>query len=245
MLLEDRARGPRANQGLAVALLNQETGYPRLRRSGDADLDPSLTATAGRGARPSRRCAGNLAERPATQRQVDDVEAAVRPGGTGYASPWSRPATAGRLRTRPSARPSSTRLRAPLGRAHRGRGRRAAGRAEALNGAADALRWVGIAIAVVMAAFLVAAAWGCGAACLEPIAALPNRSATWSRATSSTRSGQRPAGDRRARRGRRRDAPVHPPASSTRLQRVNQRLDDQARDLERSNRDLEQFAYVA
>ena len=29
------------------------------------------------------------------------------------------------------------------------------------------------------------------------------------------------------------------------LQEVNQRLDEQARDLERSNRDLEQFAYVA
>ena len=56
---------------------------------------------------------------------------------------------------------------------------------------------------------------------------------------------ERPAGDRRARRGRRRDARCTSSARSRSLQEVNQRLDEQARDLERSNRDLEQFAYVA
>jgi signal transduction histidine kinase len=114
-----------------------------------------------------------------------------------------------------------------------------------LNSAADFLFWVGIAIVVVLAAFLFTAGFGLRRQVLDPVAKLADEVR------------QVAAGD--VRREVQADGPReilqlgedvdamrrHILSDLTDAREVNQRLDDQARDLERSNRDLEQFAYVA
>jgi signal transduction histidine kinase len=114
-----------------------------------------------------------------------------------------------------------------------------------LNSAAANLRGVGIVIAVVLASFLLAAGIGLRRKVLRPISELADQ-------VRAVVSGdvQRPV---------RVDGPreivelgedveamrVHILRDLDDAQQVNKRLDEQARDLERSNRDLEQFAYVA
>jgi signal transduction histidine kinase len=114
-----------------------------------------------------------------------------------------------------------------------------------LNGAAETLRWVGTGIAVVIAAFLAVAAWGLRRGVLEPLAGLADQvrdvvSGDVHRQVSAT--GPREIVEVGAHVEAMR---VHISREVDMLQEVNRRLDDQARDLERSNRDLEQFAYVA
>ena len=88
---------------------------------------------------------------------------------------------------------------------------------------------------------------GCARAVLRPVSELAGAGPRRGRPASVHQrgAGRRPAGDRRARRRRRRDAPAHPARPRRRRRQANRRLDEQARELERSNRDLEQFAYVA
>ena len=116
---------------------------------------------------------------------------------------------------------------------------------ERLNSAADSLRWVGISIAVVIAAFLAAAAWGLRRGVLQPIAALADQ--VRGVVSGDVHREVRGTGPREiVELGADVDAMrVHISDEVDLLQQVNQRLDEQARDLERSNRDLEQFAYVA
>jgi signal transduction histidine kinase len=114
-----------------------------------------------------------------------------------------------------------------------------------LNGAASSLFWIGIAIVVVLAAFLVAAAVGLRRQVLTPVAEL----AAEVRAVVSgdVQREVQAAGPREILQlGEDVDAMRrHILSDLTDAKEVNQRLDEQARDLERSNRDLEQFAYVA
>ncbi len=121
---------------------------------------------------------------------------------------------------------------------------RLAGR-DRLNAAAAYVTATGIAIAVVMIAFLVAAAVGLRRAVLRPVSDLAAQ-------VRDVVSGgvQRPvhgAGPRELfELGEDVDAMrLHILRDLDEAQAVNRRLDRQTRDLERSNRDLEQFAYVA
>jgi signal transduction histidine kinase len=115
----------------------------------------------------------------------------------------------------------------------------------ALNRAADFLFWIGLAIVVVLAAFLVTAGLGLRRQVLKPVAKL----AAEVRAVVSgdTQREVQADGPREILQlGEDVDAMRrHILSDLVDVQSVNQRLDEQARDLERSNRDLEQFAYVA
>lgn len=114
-----------------------------------------------------------------------------------------------------------------------------------LDAAAASLRWVGIVIAAVVVALLGAAAYGLRRGVLDPIAALADQ--VRGVVSGDVHREVRGSGPREiVELGADVDAMrVHISDEVDVLQQVNRRLDDQARDLERSNRDLEQFAYVA
>ncbi len=121
---------------------------------------------------------------------------------------------------------------------------RLAGRAR-LTDAANVVTGVGIAIAAVIAAFLAATAIGLRRGVLRPVSDLARqvREVVSGDVQQEVRAeGPREivelGGDVDAMR-------VHILGEVDRAQEVNRRLDEQARELERSNRDLEQFAYVA
>ncbi|HXV93210.1 MAG TPA: ATP-binding protein [Pseudonocardia sp.] len=114
-----------------------------------------------------------------------------------------------------------------------------------LNEAARALRAVGVAIAAVLAGFLVVAAIGLRRSVLRPVSQLAGRvREVVSGDVQHKVEGSGPreivelGEDVEAMR-------VHILRELDRLQETNRRLDEQAQELERSNRDLEQFAYVA
>ena len=98
---------------------------------------------------------------------------------------------------------------------------------------------------MVVAAFLAAAAWGLRRGVLDPIAALADQ--VRGVVSGDVHREVRGSGPREiVELGADVDAMrVHISDEVDLLQEVNRRLDEQARDLERSNRDLEQFAYVA
>jgi signal transduction histidine kinase len=114
-----------------------------------------------------------------------------------------------------------------------------------LNSAASFLFWVGVAIVVVLAVFLFAAGFGLRRQVLDPVARL---AAEVRQVVSGNVQREVQADGPREilQLGEDVDAMRrHILADLTEAKEVNQRLDEQARDLERSNRDLEQFAYVA
>jgi len=121
---------------------------------------------------------------------------------------------------------------------------RLAGRAR-LTDAANVVTGVGIAIAAAIAAFLAAASIGLRRSVLRPVSDLARqvRDVVAGDVAQEVRAeGPREitelGGDVDAMRAR-------ILGDLGRAQEVNRRLDEQARELERSNRDLEQFAYVA
>jgi signal transduction histidine kinase len=119
------------------------------------------------------------------------------------------------------------------------------GARDRLNLAANNLAWVGAGIIVMVAGFLVAAAFGLRRSVLRPVSEL----AAQVRIVASGDMRQPVVAD-----GPREIIELGADVDTMRLsilreleavEETNQRLDDQARDLERSNNDLEQFAYVA
>ena len=117
---------------------------------------------------------------------------------------------------------------------------------DGLATAATRLAWVGVGVAVMVAGFLIAAAFGLRRSVLRPVSGLAAQvRLVASGDTAAPGGGRRPAGDRQPGRRRRLDAAGASCTSWRRRREANQQLDDQAQDLERSNRDLEQFAYVA
>ena len=232
-----------ASQDMSVALLNQETGvrgYALTRRA--EFLEPFRDGQVAE-ARDVEMLRRYLLEHDGTTAAIDRVQAAAQAWRTGYADPVVAgtalaPDDAGGKQLFDAIRGPLTELSTRLN------DERLDARAR-LNAAADVLRWVGIGISAVMVAFLVAAAWGLRRGVLEPVAALAGqvRDVVSGDVHRRVRAdGPREivelGGDVDAMR-------LHIAHELDVLQEVNQRLDVQARDLERSNRDLEQFAYVA
>jgi signal transduction histidine kinase len=240
-LLDEVGPAVRANQDLAVALLNQETGIRGYALTGrDEFLEPYRN-----GQKAETTALGVLRGRPDVAARVEAVEAAAKAWRSGYAEPVIAarkgprapdPATGKALFD--ALRTPSAELSATLDT------ERLAARAQ-LDDVAAALRWVGLGIAVVMVAFLAAAAWGLRRGVLDPVGELAAqvREVVSGEVHREVRAGGpweivALGADVEAMR-------VHISGEVDLLQDANQRLDEQARDLERSNRDLEQFAYVA
>jgi len=243
-LLDGVGPAVRANQSLEVALLNEETGI----RGYALTQNPEFLSPYREGLADEAAALGvlreYLADRPEGA-QVDEVARAVQAWRSGYAEPVAATA-AGSVAPDPAiGKTLFDATRAPLDRLTAVLDEERMAARSDLNSAADGLRWVGIAIAIAVAAFLAAAAYGLRRGVLEPIAALAQQ--VRGVVSGDVHREVRGSGPREiVELGADVDAMrVHISDEVDVLQQVNRRLDDQARDLERSNRDLEQFAYVA
>jgi signal transduction histidine kinase len=242
-LLDEIGPAVRAYQDLALAQLNEETGIRGYALTGrDEFLQPYRAGIVTEAAsiatlRDYLRTRGGTAP-------VDAVEASAQAWRAGYAEP----VVASHGVAAPD--PGSGKALFDALRGHTGElnavldGQRLDARSR-LNAAADALRWVGVGIAGVVGVFLATAAWGLRRGVLEPVAALADQ--VRDVVSGDVHHPVRPTGPREiVELGTDIDAMrVHISNEVDLLQQVNRRLDEQARDLERSNRDLEQFAYVA
>jgi signal transduction histidine kinase len=243
-LLDGVGPAVRANQDLAVAVLNQETGVRGYALTRDAGfLTPYREGLEGE-TRALATLREHLSGRPEAA-LVDGVERAGQAWRTGYAEPAAAAGPGAPLPDPIVGKTLFDALRAPMGELTALLDRERLEARDRLNDAAVALRWVGTGIAAAMGVFLAVAAWGLRRGVLDPVAALAEQVR------------QVVSGD--VHRPVHADGPweivdlgadveamrVHISREIDLLQEVNQRLDEQARDLERSNRDLEQFAYVA
>lgn len=249
-LLDHIAPAQLAGQRLSTALVDQETGVRGFALAGRAEfLEPYLRGQDGeREAVQALR--GFAAQRDTGQLggDLDAVEAAVDAWRGGFAEPAIRAArTAGLpldgVRGRAlfdQVRTVTSTLLAHLD------AERTAGRAR-LTAAAGFVSGVGVVITVVLMVFLVAAGLTLRAVVLRPISRLAAQ-------VRGVVSGSGDVGQAIAGRGPREIVELGEDVDAMRLHilheldaqhDVNRRLDEQARDLERSNRDLEQFAYVA
>jgi signal transduction histidine kinase len=116
---------------------------------------------------------------------------------------------------------------------------------DGLATAATRLAWVGVGVAVMVAGFLIAAAFGLRRSVLRPVSALASQVrlvASGDTTHPVVADGPREIVNLGADVDSMRLAILHELEAA---REANQQLDDQAQDLERSNRDLEQFAYVA
>ncbi|HEX5812908.1 MAG TPA: ATP-binding protein, partial [Pseudonocardia sp.] len=243
-LLDQIGPAVRAAQNLEVALLNQETGIRGYALIGNAEflvpyrdgLADETTALV-----VLRTYVGGRPEGA----QLDDVERAAQAWRSGYAEPVIATGNGSVAPDPAIGKTLFDATRAPLDTLSSVLDAERVAARNRLNSAADSLRWVGISIAVVIAAFLAAAAWGLRRGVLQPIAALADQ--VRSVVSGDVHREVRGTGPREiVELGADVDAMrVHISNEVDLLQEVNQRLDEQARDLERSNRDLEQFAYVA
>jgi signal transduction histidine kinase len=233
-------------QDLSVALLDQETGVRGFAITGSGEfLAPYRDGlSAERDALAALRSAALGGDVEALGRNLDGVEEAALAWRAGYAEPTigapqgaAPDAEVGRELFQ-EVRVATEVLLADLER------ERVVAR-EALSGAAGFLFGVGVAITAVLAAFLVAAAIGLRRGVLVPV----------SRLAAQVREVVSGDVQREVRGGGPREIVelgadveamrVHILGELDRQQEANRRLDEQARELERSNRDLEQFAYVA
>jgi signal transduction histidine kinase len=234
-----------AAQQLSGALLNQETGvrgYDLGRRS--EFLEPYQDGRVGEEAMVAQlrrlAAAGRL---PGLDAQIDAVEQAAQNWRTQYAGPVLAGAPGGSDPERGRALFDQVRAAVQTMVADV-QVRREAAR-HGIESASTFLFVVGVAIAALLASFLVAAGIGLRRGILRPIAELAKqvREVVSEDATRSVR-----AGGPREIVGLGADLEAmrqHILRDLDETQAANRRLDEQARELERSNRDLEQFAYVA
>jgi signal transduction histidine kinase len=229
---------------LSVALLDQETGIRGFQLTSRPEfLDPyrSGIETEQASLDTLRRLSG-APDQAAIRADLDGVAAAADRWRAQYAEPLIAGTAAPSL---DQGRTLFDEVRGQLQALSADLDTQQQGLRAGLNGAATFLLWVGIMIVVVLAAFLFLTGVGLRRQVLNPVARL--------------------AGEvRQVVRGDvQREVRVDGPREIVQLgadidsmrrhilsdlsdaQAVNQRLDEQARDLERSNRDLEQFAYVA
>jgi signal transduction histidine kinase len=240
-LLDEVGPAVRANQDLAVALLNQETGIRGYALTGrDEFLEPYRN-----GQKAEATALGVLRGRPDVAARVEAVEAAAKAWRSGYAEPVIAARKGPRMPDAATGEALFDALRTPSAELSASLDTERLAARAGLDDVAAALRWVGLGIAVVMVAFLAAAAWGLRRGVLDPVGELAAqvREVVSGEVHREVRSGGpweivALGADVEAMR-------VHISGEVDLLQDANRRLDEQARDLERSNRDLEQFAYVA
>jgi signal transduction histidine kinase len=232
-----------AAERLSVALVNQETGVRGYKLSSSPEfLDPYRSGVeAAAGFTGTIRDLSGAPGQEAIRAALDGVEAAAQRWRTEYAEPVIAGAAAPPDQGRVLFEDVRTELRgltdalAVQQQALRG----------GLNGAASFLVGIGVAIVVLLAAFLVAAGIGLRRAVLDPVAELAAE--VREVVTGKVQREVRTDGPREiVQLGEDVEAMRrHIVNDLADAQAVNRRLDEQARDLERSNRDLEQFAYVA
>lgn len=232
-------------QVLLGDLVNQETGVRGFALGGKPDdLEPYRQGLAAQQADEAViRALVARGGHPALAADLDALDAAVGTWRTTFAqpsinrSPDAPPSEAGRLLF-DKVRVTVQKLQADLN------AERLAARAE-LNLAANNLAWVGAGVALMVAGFLVAAGFGLRRSVLRPVSAL----AAQVRAVASGDTAHPVMAD-----GPREIVELGADVESMRLailrdvdaaREANRGLDAQARELERSNSDLEQFAYVA
>ena len=243
-LLDQAGPAVLALQDLAVAQLNQETGIRGFALTGRDEFLAPYRAGVDAEAKDLDVLRNYSRIRLGGTAQTDAVAAAAQAWRTAYAEPI----IADRGVAAPDPASGKALFDALRARMNELNDVVSADRLDArgrLNTAANALRWVGMGIAAVLVAFLAFAAWGLRRAVLDPIAGLADQvrevvSGDVHRRVHGT--GPREIVELGADVDAMR---VHISHEVDVLQEVNQRLDEQARDLERSNRDLEQFAYVA
>ncbi len=234
-----------AAERLSVALLDQETGVRGFELSGRAEfLDPYRSGLEAeqRNIAILRELSGDASRRPILE-AVDVVEAAAVQWRTTYAEPLLDPQA---VPPPPDqGRELFERVRTELRTLTTEIGTQQQGLRAGLNAAAAFLFWVGLAIVVVLASFLVLAGIGLRRYVLTPVAFLAEE--VRQVVSGDVQREVRADGPREiVQLGEDVDAMrYHILRDLADAQAVNQRLDEQARDLERSNRDLEQFAYVA
>ncbi len=246
VLLDQVGPAVLAAQILLGDLVNQETGVRGFVLAGvNPDfLGPYMDGvTAQRSDEAAIRALTATGRYPTVAADLDALDAAVDTWRRTYAQP-----ALDRSAATPAAMVSRDlfdKVRVPL-RALQGdlNGARLAARAD-LNRAASNLAYVGAAIAVMIAGFLIAAAFGLRRSVLRPVSAL----AAQVRAVASGDTAHPVMAD-----GPREIVELGADVDSMRVailrdvdaaQAANRVLDEQTRDLERSNSDLEQFAYVA
>jgi signal transduction histidine kinase len=245
-LLDDIGPAVRASQDLEVALLNQETGIRGYALTGDdgflAPYRDRVAAEASDLGTLRRYTAG----RPEQAAKVEAVAQAAQAWRTRYAEAVLAARSAGTpLPDSAQARTLFDALRAPLDALAAALDTERLDARVRLDDASNVLRAVGLGIAVVMAAFLAAVAVLLRRGVLDPVSALAEQVrdvVSGDVAKEIRASGPREivelGADVEAMR-------LHILRELDVVQAVNRQLDEQARDLERSNRDLEQFAYVA
>jgi signal transduction histidine kinase len=243
-LLDSVGPAVRANQDFAVALLNQETGVRGYALTREVDFLTPYTTGRTMETRALAVLREHLAGRPEAA-QVDAVERAAQAWRAGYAEPVAAAAPGTVIPDPATGKTLFDALRAPMDRLTTLLEAERVDARNQLNGAAAALRWVGVGIALAMGAFLAAAAWGLRRGVLDPLAALADQ--VRKVVSGDVHRPVRAEGPREiVELGAHVEAMrLHISREIDLLQEVNERLDEQARDLERSNRDLEQFAYVA
>ena len=247
LLLDQVGPAVLAAQNLPGDLVDQETAVRGFVIGGGnaAFLDPYQQGRAAED-RDVAAIRGYLASRddPTVAADLAAVEAAADAWRSRVRAAAARPRThgarprpgQGALRRRPRTRPR--RLQADLN------AERMAAR-DGLATAATRLAWVGIGVAVMVAGFLIAAAFGLRRSVLRPVsdlAAQVRLVASGDTAHPVVADGPREIVELGADVDSMRLAILHELEAA---REANQQLDDQAQDLERSNRDLEQFAYVA
>jgi signal transduction histidine kinase len=234
-----------ASQRLSVALLNQETGVRGYLLAGRPEfLDPYRAGIDAQGSAVAELRA-LVVDDGTLLADVDEVEAAARRWQVAFAEPTIA-ADAGVARPDPlTGRVLFDQVRERADAVQRDlAGRQAEARA-GVAAAASFLLAAAVAVAVVLLLVLVVAAVGLGRTVLRPVSDLADQV----RAVVNG-DAQRPVHAAGPREIVELGADVE--AMRVRIladldasQEVNRRLDQQTRDLERSNRDLEQFAYVA
>jgi signal transduction histidine kinase len=245
VLLDQVGPAVLAGQVLLSDLVNQETGVRGYVLSGGnaSDLDPYRQGLAAQQTDEATiRALIATGDHEMLGTDLATLDAAVAAWRTTYAQPAidrapGIPADEGRA--------LFDKVRAAVGTVQADLGAERLVARDRLNVAATYLAWVGAGVALMIAGFLVAAAFGLRRSVLRPVSEL----AAQVRAVASGDTGRPIMVD-----GPREIIELGADVDSMRLaikrdvdtaQEANRVLDAQTRDLERSNSDLEQFAYVA